>query len=107
MNTPHHHMPDLFDQLGLDSDEKAIRRFIRSHRPIAADSRLADAPFWNDAQAAFLRQQLHADSDWSTLIDSLSASLREHPDPAELPQADDDPTPAAAAPARRQPVRSA
>ncbi len=89
-STHHQAMSDLFAQLGLPDDSPEIRRFIREHRPLEADTRLADAPFWNPAQADFLRQMLKADSDWAVTIDQLDAALREHPDPADLPNADDD-----------------
>ena len=90
-STHHHGLPDLFAQLGLPEGNTAIRRFIEGRRPLPAETRLADAPFWTDSQAAFLRQMLKADSDWAVAIDQLDAALREHPSPEDLPSADDDP----------------
>jgi hypothetical protein len=37
---------------------------------------LPDAPFWTPAQAAFLRETLQQDTDWSQQVDHLSQALR-------------------------------
>ena len=58
------------------TDAAAIDAFIRSHAPLAEDVRLAEAPFWNSAQAAFLREELAEDADWAELVDQLDAALR-------------------------------
>ncbi|HEV8689345.1 MAG TPA: DUF2789 domain-containing protein [Ideonella sp.] len=88
MDIQHHHtMQDLFAQLGLPDDEPSIKRFVREHRPLPDQLNLHDAPFWSDAQAVFLCEKLKDDSDWAIPIDELSARLREHTPPAELPQA--------------------
>jgi hypothetical protein len=71
-----HTLGELFDQLGLASDEASIEAFIHDHRPLEASVRLDRAPFWNAAQQAFLRQQLELDGDWSELIDSLDTRFR-------------------------------
>lgn len=76
MDTSTHNMQTLFDQLGLKSDPAAIEEFILEHKPIPADVRLSEAPFWNDSQARFLRDGLVADSDWAEVIDELNVSLR-------------------------------
>ncbi|MCX2864810.1 DUF2789 domain-containing protein [Paucibacter sp. PLA-PC-4] len=75
MENSFHHFCDLFAQLGLPSDEAGIRGFISSHRPLPADMRLADAPFWSPAQAALLREQVRQDADWAEVIDQLNAAL--------------------------------
>ena len=67
---------DLFVQLGLPADEASIRRFITRHRPLADSLRLPDAPFWTDAQAAFLREAWRADAEWTQVVDTLNAQLR-------------------------------
>ncbi|MDO8449715.1 MAG: DUF2789 domain-containing protein [Rhodoferax sp.] len=77
MNTPIHHFSDLFAQLGLPCGEQDIRQFIAAHAPLPADVRLADAPVWTPAQAAFLREALLQDSDWAELVDQLSVALRQ------------------------------
>lgn len=89
MNTnTHHSMEELFAQLGLPHEPADIRAFVTAHRPIDVNTRLADAPIWTPSQAAFLRETLRVDDNWSPVIDELSATLREHPDVADLPQAD-------------------
>ena len=71
-----HDMRSLFAQLGLPSDDSAIDAYIAAHRPLAPDLDLADAPFWSEAQAEFLREELLVDADWASAIDDLNASLR-------------------------------
>ncbi len=78
MNKPMHHFSDLFAQLGLPHDELGIRHFLKSHTPLSADFRLAEAPFWTPAQAGFLREALAQDSDWAEVVDQLSNALRQN-----------------------------
>ncbi len=49
--------------------------FITQHRPLPNGMALADAPFWNAAQAQFLREQIAQDADWAEKVDSLNAAL--------------------------------
>lgn len=72
-----HTFSDLFEQLGLPSDEESIRRFCADHH-LADEAPLPDAPFWTAAQAQFLREQWHADSDWIVPIDQLNSSLQKN-----------------------------
>ncbi len=76
MDTGEHTMHALFEQLGLDGDEAAVQAFIRQHSPLPEHVPLGDAPFWNDSQAAFLREAVRQDADWAVVIDQLSLSLR-------------------------------
>ena len=86
--TTHHDLSELFCQLGLPDSPAEIQQFIRRHRPLSQTMNLSEAPFWNPSQVAFLREHWHADDgDWVVQIDTLNALLREHPDPAELEQA--------------------
>jgi hypothetical protein len=71
-----HDLASLFAQLGLANDPAAIDAFIATHRPLAEDIALADAPFWTPAQAAFLAEELQADADWAEVIDELNMDLR-------------------------------
>lgn len=88
--TTHHPLESLFCQLGLPDSPAEIKQFIRLHRPLPQTLNLSEAPFWNASQVAFLREQWHQDDgDWVMQIDQLNAALREHPDPGELPKADD------------------
>lgn len=76
METPVHAFKDLFEQLGLPSDAEAIKRFIASHRPLAADVKLVDAPFWNAGQVSFISEELLRDADWAEVVDQLDTALR-------------------------------
>lgn len=77
MNTPmHHSFTELFAQLGLPADEAGIGHFLAAHRPLATEVALADAPFWNAAQADFLREEIIGDADWAEVVDQLNAALR-------------------------------
>jgi hypothetical protein len=71
-----HRMTELFAQLGLPSSPDDIRRFVDSNRPVPAHLTLHEAPFWNHAQAGFLREAVMADADWSGVIDVLDVALR-------------------------------
>ncbi|KQP38066.1 DUF2789 domain-containing protein [Pseudorhodoferax sp. Leaf274] len=75
LSTPTMH--DLFDQLGLPSDEASVQQFVASHRPLPQDVPLADAAFWTPAQAQFLREQLNRDADWAEVVDQLNMSLHD------------------------------
>jgi hypothetical protein len=76
MNKPIQHFHDLFAQLGLPDDDAHIRQFLVAHKPLAGDIKLADAPFWTPAQAAFLQEALQDDSDWAEVADQLNTALR-------------------------------
>ncbi|MBP6500176.1 MAG: DUF2789 domain-containing protein [Thauera sp.] len=76
MEKPIHALKDLFAQLGLPNDAAAIDAFIKAHSPLPETVKVADAPFWTTAQAAFLREELAEDADWAELVDQLSAALR-------------------------------
>ncbi|XLM20911.1 DUF2789 domain-containing protein, partial [Chromobacterium piscinae] len=69
-------MPGLFRQLGLADEPAAMRAFIASH-PLPPGVPLAEAPFWTPAQAAFLRQALECDAEWSEAVDELAVLLQQ------------------------------
>ncbi len=73
-------MTNLFLQLGLDENEDAITRFLRTHQ-LPAGVRVADAPFWSDSQRQFLADQLKADAHWALVVDQLNEAL--HADAVE------------------------
>jgi hypothetical protein len=77
MELSNHALADLFRQLGLPDDHASIETFITEHRPLPSAMRLADAPFWSPAQAAFLREEIAEDADWAELVDRLNAAVRE------------------------------
>lgn len=71
-----HPFHEPFKQLGLGSSPDEIDAFLRAHAPLAGGTSLPDAPFWTLPQAAFLREALATDGDWSEVIDALDAALR-------------------------------
>ncbi|GHC35973.1 hypothetical protein GCM10010096_01320 [Alcaligenes pakistanensis] len=69
---------DLFAQLGLPNTPEAIASFLEQHRPLPNDVLLADAPFWSESQAEFIREKRLQDSpEWIQIIDQLSEALRQ------------------------------
>ena len=83
MELQEHNFSALFDQLGLCSDEAAIRKFCAEHC-LAAGVSLSDADFWTPQQSQFLRESWHHDSDWAIVIDQLNISLRQQSRPSQL-----------------------
>lgn len=77
MELPNKDLGTLFEQLGLASDPASIDAFIASHSPLPEDVRLADAPFWNEAQRALLRDEWVEDAEWVPIIDELNVRLHE------------------------------
>ena len=76
MDPTHHDLKDLFEQRGLRSGPADIDAFIGRHRPLADGVLLADAPFWSEAQAQFLREEILEDADWAEMVDQLNVRLR-------------------------------
>jgi hypothetical protein len=76
MEKMNHTFTEMFKQLGLANTPCDIDAFMALHRPLAPGLRLEDAPFWTEAQRAFIREQMACDSDWSEWIDRLSLALR-------------------------------
>jgi hypothetical protein len=75
MQLTNHSVADLFAQLGLPNEEADIQAFVASHPPLPSDSRLADAPYWTDAQSRFLRDEILEDADWAEVVDQLNLML--------------------------------
>lgn len=76
MHNAHHRMSELFKQLGLLDTDAQIQSFLAKHRHLPARCLLADADFWTESQANFLRDAVAQDSDWSVIVDQLSQALR-------------------------------
>ena len=76
METPNHSIVSLFDQLGLDSSEQGINKFIEENGPLSGSIELHKAHFWDASQAAFLKQVLDQDADWVEIVDQLDVRLR-------------------------------
>jgi len=73
----HYRFHELFAQLGLPDSAADIAAFLQRHRPLSNDVLLADAPFWDAAQAQFIREKKQQDApEWIQLIDQLSEALR-------------------------------
>lgn len=81
METPFHRFSELFKQLGLPTDDAGIAQFLHRHAPLAPHIPLAEASFWNPAQASLLREELQDDADWAEVVDQLNAALRRTPVP--------------------------
>ncbi|HSB98165.1 MAG TPA: DUF2789 domain-containing protein [Spongiibacteraceae bacterium] len=75
MERPDHDFNELFQQLGLPNSETAIEKFCSEHK-LRKEEALPDAKFWSPAQAQFLREAWHQDSDWIVTIDQLNTCLR-------------------------------
>lgn len=69
-------MTNLFEQLGLDSSEAGIAKFIETHQ-LDANTFLTKADFWTEAQRQFLAEKLSSDGEWATIVDQLNESLHE------------------------------
>ena len=77
MDFDFHTLKDLFDQLGLPSDEHAIKGFVKQHAPLASSILITEASFWTSTQKEFLTEELLKDADWAEVIDLLNEQLRE------------------------------
>ena len=69
-------MTHLFEQLGLDASEEAIQQFIETN-PLNAETNIADADFWTDAQRQFIVEKIQSDGSWAIVVDQLNESLHE------------------------------
>lgn len=76
MEAPVHSLGELFGQLGLPSSHDEIEQFIATHRGLAPDVLLSEAPFWSPAQSQFLKEEWRDDADWAPLVDQLNVRLR-------------------------------
>ena len=76
MNTSLPSMTNLFEQLGLASDEASIQEFIKAHQ-LEACVYICDAPFWSVGQRALLAEKTITDDDWTIVVDQLNEALHE------------------------------
>ena len=76
MNGVRPRMTNLFEQLGLDSSEDAIAKFIESHQ-LSADTLITHASYWTEAQRQFLAEKIKSDGEWAIIVDQLNESLHE------------------------------
>jgi len=76
MDTSPHNLNTLFAQLGLSNSNADIETFIKKHKPLDPHIELADAPWWNPGQTAFLRDAIEEDAEWAYVVDELNDLLR-------------------------------
>lgn len=81
MELPNKDMTTLFEQLGLPSDPASIDNFIADHAPLPNHVKLSEAPFWNDSQRAFLKDELMEDAEWAPIVDELNVRIHEQTSP--------------------------
>ncbi len=77
LGEPVYSMNDLFAQLGLDSSDEAIDKFIENNK-LAKNEELIKSDIWNDNQRTFLQEEWQQDAAWVEIIDELNVRL--HPD---------------------------
>jgi hypothetical protein len=68
-------MTQLFDQLGLPSDETSIQLFIHQHDGVCRECGLVQAPIWTASQRNFLQEAIAEDSEWALPAEALTAAL--------------------------------
>ena len=66
----------LFDQLGLDSTDDGVEKFVDSNSPLSGKVELHEAKFWNECQSSFLKQAVEDDADWVDVVNQLDVMLR-------------------------------
>ena len=76
LGEPEYNMNELFAQLGLESSDEAIDRFIENNQ-LAKEEKLTEASIWNDNQLMFLQEEWEKDAAWVEVIDELNVRL--HP----------------------------
>ena len=76
LGEPDYKINDLFAQLGLDSSDEAIDKFVENHQ-LAKDEELIKSDIWNDNQRMFLQEEWQKDAAWVEVIDDLN--VRMHP----------------------------
>ena len=76
LGEPEYNMSELFAQLGLESSDEAIDRFIENNQ-LAKEEKLTEASIWNDNQRMFLQEEWEKDAAWVEVIDELNVRL--HP----------------------------
>lgn len=70
-------LPLLFDQLGLDSDEVSIEKFVAEHQ-LEKDILMHQADFWSEGQSQFLKDHWQKDDDWAIVVDTLNELLSQN-----------------------------
>lgn len=76
LGEPDYTINDLFAQLGLESSDEAIDKFVEEHQ-LAKGEKLTESSVWNDSQRMFLQEEWEKDAAWVEIIDDLN--VRMHP----------------------------
>lgn len=74
MDTTVPSLPHLFQQLGLPTGPEEMAAFLRDHQ-LPAAVRVSEAPFWNEGQRQFLREEWREDAEWAIAVDALNEAL--------------------------------
>ena len=77
LDNAQHTINDLFAQLGLPNSDTAIDEFIKANQ-LPDEVSLRDAPFLDEQQKIFIREEWRLDAVWSLVIDELNARLHEN-----------------------------
>lgn len=67
----------LFEQLGLDSEQAAIDRFVEEHQ-LDQNTPLHEASFWSKNQRDFIIGHWKRDDEWAIVVDTLNALLHQN-----------------------------
>lgn len=78
LDNAEHTMNDLFAQLGLPNSDTEIDAFIKANQ-LPDEVSLKEAPFLDEQQKMFIREEWRLDAVWSLVIDELNARLHEDP----------------------------
>jgi len=70
-----HTLEQMIEQLGITAEE--LNELVAEKGPLDAAISLADAPFWNRAQAGFLAEAVENDGAWAIAADQLDTMFRE------------------------------
>lgn len=76
MDSAYRAMVSLFQRLGLPTEPEEIDEFIAHHRGLLDDVSLEAAPFWNEHQAAIIRDARQNGSGWRDAVNQLDIRLR-------------------------------
>ena len=74
MDTTPTSMTNHNQQHGQPAGKHEIAAFLRAHQ-LPEDVRVSEAPFWNDGQRQFLREEWGEDADWAIVVDALNEAL--------------------------------
>ena len=77
LGEPEYNMNELFAQLGLDSSDEAIDKFIAENQ-LSSEEKLTESDVWTENQRMFLQEEWKKDAAWVEVIDDLN--VRMHPD---------------------------